>query len=346
MSNFPIISSFILRRFTDSNKKANFALKTNREPRASIEVCGARRENEETSEIGGEMKIGEYEIDVVETSIFRLDGGAMFGVVPKVFWSAAYDDGDEKNRIPLAARPLLIRFGERKVLIDAGNGDKANEKFAKIYSIDLEKSRVEKALEKLGANPEEITDVVITHLHFDHAGGATKYENGRLTPTFPNAKYYVQKSQYEWALRPSEKDRASFLKENFEPLRNAGVLELLDGDAELFPGAELITVNGHTRGMQLLKLSSGSTTVLFCADLIPTSAHIPIPYVMGYDNFPLTTIEEKKKILTEAAENDWILIFEHDAFRQASKVVKTEKGFQKGEDVVITPIFADDALEK
>lgn len=281
------------------------------------------------------MKIGLFEINLLDTGIFALDGGAMFGVIPKALWSKAYDQGDELNRIPLSARPLLIRRDGRNILVDTGNGSKLNDKLCKIYGIDKEKSSLEKALAPVGLKPEDISDVILTHLHFDHAGGATNLNDRKIIPALPNARYYVQKGQYEWAMNPSEKDRASFFNENYEPLKSMGVLELIDGPGELFPGIELIPVSGHTKDMQLVKVSENNETLLYCADLIPTAAHIGVPFVMGYDNFPMTTIEEKKKILPRALEENWILCYEHDAFREASRLNKTDRGFAMGEEVIV-----------
>jgi glyoxylase-like metal-dependent hydrolase (beta-lactamase superfamily II) len=273
------------------------------------------------------MKIGKFTLTAIDTCTFSLDGGAMFGVIPKVLWSKAYHPGDELSRIPLAARLLLVQWDNHNLLIDTGNGTKLSDKLCKIYNIDKEKASVETALSKLNINTEAISEVILTHLHFDHAGGATKYDNGKPVPTFPNAKYYVQKEQFEWAKAPSVKDRASFMPENFMPLQTAGQLELVDGEAELFPGISVIPLYGHTAGMQLVKISDGGETLLYCADLFPTAAHIPIPYVMAYDNYPMTTIEEKKKILPQAYEEKWTLFFEHDVFTQTGKVQSNERGF-------------------
>ncbi|MCL5991144.1 MAG: MBL fold metallo-hydrolase [Bacteroidetes bacterium] len=282
------------------------------------------------------MNLGKFTIDAVETCVFGLDGGAMFGVVPKALWSKAYNPGDELNRIPLSARPLLVRWDERIVLVDTGNGTKFNDKFAQIYGIDREKSSIETALQKFGISPNDVTDVILTHLHFDHAGGGTTLRDGMLVPTFQNAKYFVQKNHLSWALKPTDKDKASFIKNDYEPLVAEGMLETIDGAGELFPGISLLPVNGHTNSMQLVKITDGGQTILYCADLSPTHAHINIPFVMGYDNNPLTSIEEKKKLLPQAYEEGWIIAYEHDAFMQASKVISTGKGFAAGEKVEIT----------
>lgn len=282
------------------------------------------------------MFFGNYQLDLLDTGIFALDGGAMFGVVPKALWGKAYHPGDELNRIPLAARPLLIRFDDRIILVDTGNGSKMPEKLRKIYNIDTTKSSINLALQRFGLKPTDITDVILTHLHFDHSGGAAEILNGKIQPAFPNAKYYVQKEHFDWAVKPTDKDKASFFPENYMPLSESGVLHLLDGPGELFKGISVLPVNGHTSSMQLVKITDGNESALFCADLIATSAHIPVPFVMGYDNNPLTTLEEKKKILPLAYEDRWTLIFEHDAFMQAGKVISTEKGFSLGEKITIT----------
>ncbi len=282
------------------------------------------------------MKSGKFQIDVVDTGIFALDGGAMFGVVPKPLWSKAYDKGDEKNRIPLASKPLLIRWNDKIVLVDTGNGTKYDEKFVKIYDIDVEKSDMDLALSKYNLKTSDITDVILTHLHFDHVGGATNNNNGNIEPAFPNAKYYVQKEQYEWALNPTEKDRASFMNFNYVPLKEEGVLELIDGKGEIFPGINVIPVYGHTKAMQMLDIDTGKDRFLYPSDLSPTAAHFRTPFVMGYDNYPLTTIEEKKKYFSKAYEENAIIILEHDAFRQAIRLGTDKNNFIAKEEVLIS----------
>ena len=280
-------------------------------------------------------KLGEFKIHSIDTCVFGLDGGAMFGVVPKNLWSKKYHSGDEQNRIPLAARPILIEYGDKKILIDTGNGTKYSEKIANIYNINLEESDIENALKNKGFSADDITDVILTHLHFDHAGGSTKYVNKEITPVFRNAKYYVQKEQYEWALNPTEKDRASFMNENYVPLKDSGLMELIDGPGELFPGIELINTYGHTKALQMIKLKSDNQSLLYLADLCPTNAHLHYSFSMGYDNFPLTTLEERKKYLPIAYEEQTIVFFEHDAFMKAGKLKSTEKGFEIGEIIEI-----------
>jgi glyoxylase-like metal-dependent hydrolase (beta-lactamase superfamily II) len=280
------------------------------------------------------MKIGKYEIHPIETGRFRLDGGAMFGVVPRPLWERT-NQADERNRIELAARPMLIVGNERRILVDNGNGSKLGDKLIDIYGVDTSKSDLFSSLAKLGLKPQDVTDVIITHLHFDHAGGSTIREAGKLVPTFPNAKYYVQKGQWEQATNPTEKDRASYMPDDFIPLQQHGVLELLDGEGELFPQIEIIVANGHTASQQLVKISDGTNTVLYCCDLIPTTSHIPLPYIMAYDLRPLTTLKEKRNILARASEERWILFFEHDPKTATGTVRATDRGFALDKPVEI-----------
>lgn len=266
------------------------------------------------------MKTDNFQIDILDTGLFALDGGSMFGVVPKPLWSKAYNQGDDKNRIPLASKPLLIQTKDKKILVDTGNGIKHDEKFVKIYDVDIQKSNPDFWLNQVNLKREDITDVIFTHLHFDHSGGATIINNGTIEPAFPNAKYYVQKEHLDWARKPTEKDKASFIPDDFEPILAEGMLELIDGEGELFAGVRVVPVFGHTHAMQMIKIEDNGTNILYPADLCPTAAHLKIPFVMGYDNFPLTTIDEKKKYFPQAYEDNSIIIFEHDAFRQAVKL--------------------------
>lgn len=272
------------------------------------------------------MQIANYKLHTVETGRFGLDGGAMFGVVPKVLWDRT-NPADDKNRISLAMRTLLLVGEGRIILIDTGVGDYWPQKFANIYAIDHEHSSLEKSLTELGYTTDDVTDVIVTHLHFDHVGGAVKYENDLYVPTFKNAKYYVQKNNLQHAKNPFEKDRASYLKETFEPLIEQNVLEVVDGEKELFPHIDVCVVDGHTIGQQMVKISDNENTLLYCADLIPTSSHIPIPYVMSYDLSPVKTIEEKKKYLELACEENWLLYLEHDPKISTVTVTKNSKGF-------------------
>ncbi len=272
------------------------------------------------------MNIGAYDIVALETGRFSLDGGAMFGIVPWVFWSKL-NPPDDRQRIELAARCLLIRGNGRTILVDDGNGTKWTEKLRDIYKLNTTQGDLLTSLKMVGVAPDDITDVILTHLHFDHAGGSTTVVDGKLVPTFSKARYYVQKNQWDLSQKPTEKDRGSFMRDDFAPLMELGALELIDGEFELFPGIELIVCNGHTSAQQLPKVSDGRTTMLFCCDLIPTISHIPLPYVMAYDVRPLVTIEEKKKIFGRAYEEGWIMFLEHDPWTAAITLKATEKGF-------------------
>jgi len=278
------------------------------------------------------MKIADYEIFTIETGYISLDGGAMFGVVPKTLWQKT-NPADEQNRIRLALRTLIIRNDERVILVDAGVGQKLNEKLSQIYNVDHSQYELFRQLAQKGIDPAMITDVIVTHLHFDHIGGGTYYDNGALKLTFPNATYHVQGEQWHWANHPSEKDRASYILENFQPILDAGKLHELPGPMELFPGIELLVMYGHTHGMQLPKISDDQATLLYCADLIPTASHIPLPYIMAYDNNPMVTLEEKKRLLPRAADGNWILVFEHDPFRAAGTIELTDKGYHLKDEI-------------
>lgn len=276
------------------------------------------------------MKIGKYELKIINSGYFWLDGGAMFGIIPKPLWEKT-NLPDSANRIKLSTRNLLLINGNRKILIDSGMGNKWDAKSKSIYSINQDEFSLDNELVKAGISAGEITDIIITHLHFDHTGGSIKLENGKLIPAFPNAKYYVQKKNFEWAVNPSERDRGSYIKENFVPIFEAGLLNLIDNNIDFDDEIEFLVVNGHTFSQQLVKISDSSTTILFCGDLIPTSSHIPIPYVMGYDLQPLVTVQEKKNILSQANEEQWKLFFEHDPEFALATIKKTDKGFQVDE---------------
>lgn len=284
------------------------------------------------------IKIGKFQIDLLDTGSLALDGGAMFGVVPKALWQKAYYEADELNRIPMASRPMLIRWDEKIMLIDSGSGNKLGEKLEKIYNLNPERTPITYGLAKYGLKPEDITDFVYTHLHFDHSGGSTVIENGEAVPVFKNAQHYVQKEQYNWAMKPTLKDRASFMPENWEPVRASGKLELLEGEGMIYDGISVIPVNGHTKGMQMIKINDNNETLLFGADLTPTTAHISMPFIMGYDNFPLTTLAEKQKYFPIAQEENWTIVFEHDAKTQAGKLGVNEKGIYVKEEIQISEL--------
>ncbi len=273
------------------------------------------------------MNTGSYTIDILETCKFGLDGGAMFGVVPQALWQRAYAEGDEKNRIPMTARALLIRGHGRKILVDTGNGSKFDDKFRKIYAIEDTEKNLQNSLQQHGLSTDEITDVVLTHLHFDHAGGATtRNTNGEVIPAFANAQYHVQKEQFEWALNPVEKDKASFLPENYVPLKEHGVLNLLEGSGELFPKLFVEPVHGHTRFLQMIRIDD-SQRVMFPSDLMPTHAHVRVPFGMAYDNEPLRTLQEKKHWLPILHEQEYQVLFQHDAFWHSTRIELTDKGY-------------------
>lgn len=278
------------------------------------------------------MNIGKYEIASIETGRFALDGGAMFGVVPWVFWSKT-NPPDDRQRITMAARCLLIRGEGKTILVDTGNGDKWNDKLKDIYRLDNSKFSLERSLAKAGVKAEDITDVILTHLHFDHCGGSTKMVGGVLAPTFPNATHYVQKDHWELAMNPTDRDRASFMKDDFLELYEEGLLTFVDGEQELFPGISVLVCNGHTTAQQLPLITDGKKTMLFCCDLVPTTSHIPFPYLMGYDVRPLVTLEEKKRIIPRAEKEGWVLFFEHDPETEAVTLQKTEKGYSIKEKI-------------
>lgn len=280
------------------------------------------------------MKIGRYELHKIETGVFGLDGGAMFGIVPRTLWSKL-NIPDEENRIDMALRALLIMGDKRNILVDTGIGNKFTDKHKKIYRIDQKKNNLDASLKKFNLETEDITDVILTHLHFDHAGGATGIEDGEHTLTFPNATYYVQKMNYVWALNPSDKDRGSYLRENFVPIVEKGKLRMLEGEGEIFSQIEVLVSNGHTVGQQLVKVSDGKQTLVYCADLIPTASHIKIPYITGYDIYPLKTIDEKRELLSMASSNGWILFLEHDAVSEAVTIEKSEIGFMVREKIFL-----------
>lgn len=280
------------------------------------------------------MRIGPYELHAIETGRFALDGGAMFGVVPRPLWEKT-NPPDGKNRITLAARALLLRGNGRTVLIDTGNGAKFNEKLTSIYRIDMSGFDLVSSLARHGVAPADVTDVILTHLHFDHAGGSTTLSGGEVVPTFPRARYCVQREHWLAAQRPTERDTASFFPEDFMPLHQRGVLDFTEGEGEILPGVTVTLVHGHTAALQCPLISDGRTTLLYCADLVPTVSHVPLPWIMAYDLRPLVTLEEKRRLLGRAAEAGWILFFEHDPNLAAARLARTDKGIVLGDPVAI-----------
>ena len=271
------------------------------------------------------MKVGKYKLSIIESGFFGLDGGAMFGIIPKVLWQRT-NPPDEVNRIKLSTRHLLLESESKKIIIDTGMGDKWDEKLKNIYAIN-EKFSMNSGLAQKGIKADDITDVILTHLHFDHTGGSTISRDGKLEPAFPNAKYYVQKQNFDWAVNPSDRDKGSYIKENFLSLLAEGVLNFIIGNRQFDDEIEFFVINGHTFGQQMVKISDANNTFLFCADLIPTFAHIPLPYIMGYDLQPLVTLEEKKKYLKMALNEDWKLFFGHDPEIAFATVKKYGEGY-------------------
>jgi glyoxylase-like metal-dependent hydrolase (beta-lactamase superfamily II) len=266
------------------------------------------------------------ELFTVDTGFFKLDGGAMFGVVPKSIWSRT-NPSDENNLCPWAMRCLLVSDGNRLVLIDNGIGDKQDARFFSHYYLHGDAS-LAKSLQQLGVHPTDITDVFLTHLHFDHCGGSVKYgSHGQYELTFPRATYWTNEAHWNWATVPNPREKASFLEENILPLQEHGVLNFLDlATKSLFPGFDFLTMDGHTDKQMLPKIQYKGRTLVFMADLLPSVGHIPLPYVMGYDTRPLLTLQEKQLFLEEAAQNNYVLFLEHDSVNECCTVKMTEKG--------------------
>jgi glyoxylase-like metal-dependent hydrolase (beta-lactamase superfamily II) len=286
----------------------------------------------------------------INTGYFKLDGGAMFGVVPKSIWNKL-NPADENNMCSWALRCLLIEDGGlpagrqgKLILIDTGMGDKQDAKFFGHYYLHGDDT-LDKSLAKYGFTKDDITDVFLTHLHFDHCGGAIIREGNTLVPAFKNAIYWSNESHWQWATKPNDREKASFLKENILPIEESGQLKMVDsiklsGDSKgdlstlichptsILSNLSFYIVNGHTGAMMLPKINYNGKTIVFMADLLPSVAHIPLPYVMGYDMFPLTTLNEKKTFLTEALANDYILFFEHDPINECCNLQMTEKGIR------------------
>ena len=265
-------------------------------------------------------------IHTIETGTFKLDGGAMFGVVPKRLWNKL-NPADENNMCTWSMRCLLIRVDDRNILVDTGIGTKQDEKFLSHFE-PKDINNLEQSLANLGLGKKDITDVFLTHLHFDHVGGAVSKIDDVYLPTFPNAIYWSNKTHYEWATNPNPKEKASFLKENILPLNEHNVLKFVDEKegSEFIPGVTMHFVDGHTKSMIYLKIKVGSQTFVYCADLIPSSHHVSLPYIMSYDVNPMATLVEKEALLNDAVENGYVLIFEHDPIIEAATVVRNNRG--------------------
>ncbi len=282
------------------------------------------------------LKIGEYSVHAVPTGIFGLDGGAMFGTVPRTLWEKT-NPPDEHNRIALEARVLLLVSKTKKILVDVGLGGDFNEKygeklgpkFAEIYAVTKGAPGLVESLKKMGIEIHDITDVILTHLHFDHAGGSTTWRGGKLVPTFPNATYYVQKENLKTAETPNLREKASYFAANFKPLVDSKQLKVLEGDTQnVLPGINVFVSNGHTVGQQLVEVTDGKTKLIYCGDIVPTSSHVRLPFVMGYDLNPLMVIDEKREVLKRVSNGQGYIFFEHDAYCDAARVAGAEDDFK------------------
>jgi glyoxylase-like metal-dependent hydrolase (beta-lactamase superfamily II) len=270
--------------------------------------------------------LDDYRVEVVPDAEFRLDGGAMFGVVPRALWSRVAPP-DEENRVRLNMNCLYVEAAGERILVETGIGDKWTPKQAALYGIDRRRSLRESVREATGRAPEEISVVVNTHLHFDHAGGNTVLDDeGRAAPAFPNARYLVSRGEHEHAESPHERDRASYLPDNWRPLADAGQLELMPDSYEVVPGLSVETVPGHSRTMQCVRLERAGRTLFCFADLVPTRAHVPLAWIMGYDLYPVETLEAKRRLLPLAAREGWLCLFYHDPDEPLCRVVEEDGG--------------------
>jgi glyoxylase-like metal-dependent hydrolase (beta-lactamase superfamily II) len=271
------------------------------------------------------------ELYTIDTGFFKLDGGAMFGVVPKSIWQKL-NPADENNMCTWAMRCLLIKDGKRLILVDNGIGNKQDAKFFSYYYLHGD-ATLDSSLAAHGFHRDDITDVFLTHLHFDHCGGSIVREGDRLVPAFKNAVYWSNEAHWKWATQPNEREKASFLKENILPIQESGQLQFIqkqDGTA-FTENISIRFVHGHTDAMMLPQIQYKGRTLVFMADLLPSAGHLPIPYVMAYDMFPLTTLQEKKSFLQEALERQYVLFFEHDPKTECCTLQQTDRGIRPGE---------------
>jgi glyoxylase-like metal-dependent hydrolase (beta-lactamase superfamily II) len=274
------------------------------------------------------MKFGNYRVEIVPDCEFRLDGGAMFGVVPRNLWSK-YCPPDEQNRIRMSMNCVFIDTGSERVLIETGIGDKWSEKHMAMYGIDRKRSLAESLQALTGTGPADVTIVVNTHLHFDHCGGNTmRDKSGETRAQFPNARYFISEAEYEHAESPSDRDRASYFPENWRPLKDSGQLELKPQTYEVVPGLTMETHPGHNRSMQCWRLQQNAKTLFGFADLVPMRAHVPFAWVMGYDLYPVETVEAKKKLLPQAARENWTCLFYHDPKQPLAQIVEQDGKFK------------------
>ncbi len=256
------------------------------------------------------LELGRFKVHAVSDGTIALDGGALFGVVPRPVWERRYAP-DERNRVRLALRCMLVEDGPRRILVDDGVGAAWDGKHREMYGLDGT-GQLDASLSQLGFTRDDITDVVLTHLHFDHAGGTARRANGEMCLAFPKATYHLQRRHWRWAHTPSDRDQGSFRPEDFALLEKSGRLHLLEGNTELYPGVHLFVSEGHTVGLQLVRLEANERTLVFLGDLVPTTAHLRAPWVAAWDLYPLTSIEEKKQLLAQAVEEEWVLFLEHD----------------------------------
>ena len=263
------------------------------------------------------MKIGQYDLYSIETSEFSLDGGAMFGIIPKILWKEKLNP-DRLNRVDMVTRSLLMVDGDRKVLIDTGNDSKWAKKYIDMYNIDFSKYDILSSLKKSGFETDDITDVICTHLHFDHVGGNTIYQNDIIEPTFPNATYWMSRDNWALANQPSVKDKGSFISQNWEVLEKNNMIKLVD--EQFLDGIDIFFTHGHTDGLMHPIISDGNKKLFYGADIFPTHAHLPVPWVMAYDLHPARTMLEKSNLLKKMYDEEWILFFEHDPFYQACTI--------------------------
>ena len=273
----------------------------------------------------------------INTGYFKLDGGAMFGVVPKSIWHKI-NPADENNLCSWALRCLLIEDGKRLTLIDNGIGDKQDEKFFGHYYLHGNDT-LDKSLAAHGFSKNDITDVILTHLHFDHCGGSIKRDGDKLVPAFKNAVYWSNARHWKWATEPNDREKASFLKENILPIKDSGQLKFIEADGNSFPENIIIRqVFGHTEAMMLPQISYKGKSILYMADLLPSAGHIPLPYIMGYDMFPLITLNEKKSFLMEALQNEYILFFEHDPAIECCNLLMSDRGIRMKDKFLLSAI--------
>ncbi|MEO7083323.1 MAG: MBL fold metallo-hydrolase [Gemmatimonadaceae bacterium] len=278
-------------------------------------------------------QLGRWRIHAIQAGGQKLDGGAMFGVVPKTLWERRIP-ADDRNRIQLGMRCLLIEHDIGPVLIDTGAGNKEDDKFHQIYGVenaatdDKSPTRLEEGLRQIGFEPSDIVMVISSHLHFDHAGGnTTKDESGAVVPAFPNARYVMQRGEYDYATHTNERTAGSYFAHNFVPLNETGVVDFIEGEKEIIAGVRGIPTPGHTPHHQSLLIESDGEKALFVADLVPTAAHLPLPWIMGYDVEPLVTLETKRRILPRAIDEEWLMVFEHDAKTAWSRIALDGKSY-------------------